>query len=252
MNTIDFEKFRNLKFEDFKRLAKDDALSQYEKIGFPDVYREGKEDRIFSDIICKLGNLHKQKQLVIDIGPGCSGLAHMMIELCRRNEHHLCLIDSEEMLAYLPDAPFLTKIPARYPQQCKWLFAEYRGKVNTILAYSVLHYIFAEASVFEFLDLSLSLLADGGEMLVGDIPNVSKRKRFFSSPHGIEFHQQFTNTDEIPSVVFNTQEIGQIDDAVINSLLMHSRASGFDAYWLPQSEDLPMANRREDILIRKP
>src|SRR5256885_8167314 len=31
--------------------------------------------------------------------------------------------------------------------------------------------------------------------LIGDIPNVSQRKRFFSSPAGIKFHQEFTGRD---------------------------------------------------------
>ena len=59
-------------------------------------------------------------------------------------------------------------------------------------------------------------------------------------------------TDEIPEVNFNVLEPGQIDDAVILSIIMRCREAGFNAYWLRQADDLPMANRREDILIRKP
>jgi hypothetical protein len=44
-------------------------------------------------------------------------------------------------------------------------------------------------------------------------------------------------------------EAGKIDDAVIVSLLLRCRLAGFDAYVLPQGPDLPMANRREDVLI---
>ena len=156
------------------------------------------------------------------------------------------------MLDQLPDAPFITKVPAYFPRECLQLFDEHRGAVDSILAYSILHYVFAEGNVFEFLDRSLSLLSAGGEMLIGDIPNVSKRKRFFSSPAGIEFHRRYTGTNEVPAVAFNTPEAGQIDDSVILSLILRCRESGFDAYWMAQSDDLPMANRREDILIRKP
>ena len=56
--------------------------------------------------------------------------------------------------------------------------------VDVILSYSVLHYVFVQQPLYEFLDTSLGLLADGGQMLLGDIPNVSKRKRFFSSAAG--------------------------------------------------------------------
>lgn len=252
MSTEDYSRFANLRFEDFKELAKDDALSQYEKIGFPDDYRAGKEEGIFRDIIRKLGNLSKTSQLVMDIGPGCSDLPLMLVDLCRKQGHTLLLIDSHEMLDHLPDELFITKVPCYYPNECPWLFDKYIGKADVILIYSVLHYVFAEGNLFDFLDRSLSLLAEGGEMLIGDIPNISKRKRFFSSPNGIKFHQHFTGTDESSEVNFNILEAGKIDDAVILSIIMHSRLAGFDAYWLPQADDLPMANRREDILIRRP
>ncbi len=252
MAEIDYDRFKNLTFEDFRRLAKTDTLSRYEKIGFPKAYREGREESIFKDITSKLGNLSKDSQIVIDIGPGCSGLPFMLIDLCRRQGHSLVLIDSREMLDHLPDEPFITKVPAYYPSECQWLFEKYAGRVNAILTYSVLHYVFAEGNVFEFLDRSLSLLAECGEMLIGDIPNISKRKRFFSSQSGIRFHQQFTGSDEAPAVTFNTLEAGQIDDALILSLILRCRHAGFDAYWLSQADELPMANRREDILIRRP
>jgi hypothetical protein len=60
------------------------------------------------------------------------------------------------------------------------------------------------------------------------------------------------NTDEAPCVEFNKVEHDQIDDAVVMSLIQRARAQGFDAYVLPQSQALPMANRREDILIVRP
>lgn len=89
-------------------------------------------------------------------------------------------------------------------------------------------------------------------MLIGDIPNISKRKRFFSSENGISFHQNFTGTSEVPEVNFLQIEDDKIDDAVLLGLIMRVRAQGFDAYWLPQHGGLPMSNRREDILISRP
>lgn len=252
MSNEDYSRFRELTFEDFKHLAQDNSLSPYEKIGFPNSYRAGLEEKIFLDIVRKLRNLNRENQVVVDIGPGCSELPSMLIELCRRQAHTLILIDSAEMLRHLPDEPFIIKIPGYYPHECARLFENYTQRVHAILTYSVLHYIFAESNLFDFIDKSLGLLADGGEMLIGDIPNISKRKRFFSSAHGIRFHQEFTHTDEIPAIKFNTLETGQIDDAVLLSLLLRCRNSGFEAYLLPQADDLPMANRREDILIKKP
>lgn len=252
MADIDYDRFKNLTFERFRKLAQDDSLSKYEKIDSPDSYREGMEEKIFADIKGKLKSLCKKNKVIMDIGPGCSGLAFMLIELCKRNNHQLVLIDSKEMLDHLPDESFITKVPSFYPNECKWVFDEHKNKIDSILTYSVLHYVFAESNLYDFVDKSLGLLAENGEMLIGDIPNVSKRKRFFSSPNGIRYHQNFTKTEEIPKVEFNTIETGSIDDAVIFSLLMRCRNSGFDAYLLPQAIDLPMANRREDILIIKP
>lgn len=243
--------FENLTFNDFKLLAKDQSLSRYEKIGFPDSYRGEKEKYIFQDILCKLPALMEDSKKILDIGPGCSELPEMLINLCRERRHSLVLIDSEEMLENLPADSVVKKIPAFFPN-CPEIIMELKGSVDVILCYSVLHYILVDTAFFRFLDASLSLLAPGGQFLIGDIPNISKRKRFFSSAAGINFHQEFMKTTDIPVVTFNEIEHDQIDDAIIFSVLQRARAQGFDAYLLPQGSKLPMANRREDILIVRP
>ena len=235
----------------FRRMAQDDSLSRNEKIGFPDSYREGKEELIFQSIAATLPLLNAARKVVLDIGPGCSELPRMLIGLCRERGHKLLLVDSEEMLSHLPNDGFVQKYAAYYPQ-CESLFEVYRSKVDVIVAYSVLHHVFAEGNVWDFLDRSLELLAEGGEMLIGDVPNISKRRRFFSSAAGIRFHQQFTNSQSLPEVNFNRIERQQIDDCVVLAMLSRARNQGFDAYVLPQSSGLPMANRREDLLIRRP
>jgi hypothetical protein len=100
-------------------------------------------------------------------------------------------------------------------------------------------------------DAVVKLLGPGGAALLGDVPNVSKRKRFFSSENGIRFHQTFMQTDGLPDVKFNRPEPGKIDDAVIAGLMHRAQLAGCDAYLLPQPESLPMANRRDDLLIRR-
>jgi hypothetical protein len=245
-------RFKNLDFQDFRKLAADESLNIYEKIGFPTSYRQGKERSIFEDILAKLGNLKLTNKTVVDIGPGCSELPRMLIESCRTLGHKLVLIDSPEMLNLLPDEPFVEKVAARFPQECPAFLEAYAGRVDVVLTYSVFHYVFADANVFDFLDRSMALLARGGELLIGDIPNVSKRKRFFASETGIAFHRNFMGTNDNPEVAFNVMEPGEIDDAVITGLMLRARAAGFDAYALPQGEDLPMANRREDLFVKRP
>ena len=226
-------------------------MSKYERIGFPDSYREGYEAAIFADIRAKLTKLDQDGCRVVDIGPGCSDLPKMLIDLCAAKGHRLTLIDSQEMLNLLDDAPFIEKLGAMYPQCPDWIAGQ-AGTVDAILCYSMLHYVFVDVSFFRFLDASLSLLAPGGQMLIGDIPNVSKRKRFFASETGVRFHKDYMKTDEAPVVEFNKVEFDQIDDAVVMSLVQRARAQGFDAYVVPQNPALPMANRREDILIVRP
>ncbi|MEO1287411.1 MAG: SAM-dependent methyltransferase, partial [Chloroflexota bacterium] len=111
------------------------------------------------------------------------------------------------------------------------------------------HYIFEEGNIYDFLDQSLSLLNNGGHMLIGDIPNISKRKRFFSSETGIAFHKDFMKTDKPPIVSYDQVEFTKIDDGVLFGLMLRARTQGFDSYLLPQPDSLPMANRREDLLI---
>jgi hypothetical protein len=244
-------RFANLSYDDFRRMAGDASLSRHEKIGFPDAYRQGKEDVILADMVGKMSTLRGREKTVLDIGPGCGELALRIVELCRRQGHRLLFLDSAEMLDQIPDRPGLTKLPGYFPR-CESVLREYVGRVDAIISYSVAHYVFVETSIFEFVDQAMRLLAPGGELLIGDIPNVSKRKRFFSSAAGVRQHRRFVGRDERPVVTFNHPEPGKIDDAVLVALLMRTRLAGCDAYVLPQSPELPMANRREDLLICRP
>jgi hypothetical protein len=51
---------------------------------------------------------------------------------------------------------------------------------------------------------------------------------------------------------FTSVEVGKIDDSVLLGLILRARGAGYEGYLVPQPDNLPMANRREDILIRKP
>jgi hypothetical protein len=251
MSTKDPIDWNALDYVGFAKLATDDRLSKYEKIGFPVSYRAGREEAIFADIRTKLPRLGERDLDVMDIGPGCSDLPIMLIECCRAQGHRLHLIDSPEMLAQLPDAPFIDKRPGPFPK-CRRDLADLSGKIDVMLSYSVLHYVFNDANPFDFVDTCIELLAPGGELLIGDVPNVSKRLRFFSSEAGVAFHRAFIGEDTLPEVSFNVPAPGKIDDAAVLGLIARGRAAGVDAYVLPQPPTLPMHNRREDLLMRKP
>lgn len=246
-------RFSSLTFDDFKSMALDDSLSQYEKIGFPNLYRQDIEKFIFEDIKTKSYTLHNlSKGLILDIGSGCSSLPNYFAEYCHHRNSNMIVIDSEEMLSRLKiSSNNVIKMPGQFPNIPE-LLTEYQEKVDFILCYSVIQYTFTEGNIWKFLDEGLSLLKPGGTFFIGDVPNESKRKRFFSSQSGITFHQQFTNSLTIPDVEFNCLEKGYIDDSIVFSILQRCRLQGFDAYVVPQSNKLPMSNRREDIIITRP
>lgn len=243
------ERFAGLTYDGFRELALDESLSSYEKIGFPDSYRDGAEPTIVADIVGKLPALSTDRCRFLDIGPGCSGLPRMLLGLCEARGHEAVLIDSPEMLAQLPDAPRVTKLAGRFPDV---LAANALGAFDAILAYSVLHYVFDEGDVYGFLDAALALLAPGGSLLLGDIPNVSKRARFMQSAAGRQFHVDFTGRQERPPSALTDPPPGSLDDDVVLALVTRARAAGYDAYVTPLAPELPLANRREDIVMVRP
>ena len=245
-------RFAGLTYEDFRRRATDPNLSRFEKIGFPDAFRACHEADIFEDIRAKLDNLARRGATVLDVGPGCSDLPRFLIEHCVTHEQTLVLMDAQEMLDHLPDASGVIKIAGRFPQQREALAPHLAAGADAIIVYSVLQHVFMDANPFNFLDELLGLLNPGGELLIGDIPNVSKLHRFLSSEAGIAHHKEYMRTDAPPNVEFNKIEHGRITDSVVFALIERARTAGFDAYVLPQPAALPMSNRREDIYIRRP
>jgi hypothetical protein len=243
---------RELTFEDFKNLARNQELSQYEKIGFPDSYRRGKNRSIIGDIDAKIPILSSKNKTIVDVGCGCSDLVKDLIKICKKNKHKLILIDSEEMLKLVPNAPHVIKYAGYFPNIPE-LFRRYAGKIDYILTYSVLHYVFTEGNIFSFIHKALDLLKSNGLFLIGDIPNTNKRKRFLQSKEGIKFQQNKAKFDKenMNKVLTPNDSSQKIDDPVLVSILMRYRDFGYETYLLPQNADLPMANRREDILIIK-
>ncbi len=245
--------FASLDYEGFRQLAQRTDLSRYQRIGFPDSLRAGRESEIFQDICAKLPLLDQGEELtVLDIGPGCSDLPNLVIDHCKARKNRLILVDSLEMLADLPEGDGIEKIEGPFPQ-CAPLLGGLQYATDVILCYSVLHYVFAEGQIFGFLDAALKLLRPGGGMMmIGDIPNASMRRRFLASAAGAAFHRAYTGSDVPPDLGFNQAAEGEMDDAVLISLISRAHAAGVDAWILSQPPHLPMSNRREDLILRRP
>jgi 2-polyprenyl-3-methyl-5-hydroxy-6-metoxy-1,4-benzoquinol methylase len=249
-------RFRNLTFDDFREMAVAEDLSDNERVGFPDSYREAAELKILADVATKLPALAVGYTgtggVIVDIGCGCGGLAEAIQRRAVENGHELVLIDSLEMLARNGDGPSVEKIAAQFPEHCDELLKERGGDCAAVLAYSVLQHTLSRPGVFEFVDAACELLAPGGRLLLADIPNASMRRRFLTSEAGHAYHREHYGDGEPPVVAFNSPSRGEMDDAVVCGILGRARASGLHAWVVPQHPDLPMANRREDILIARP
>jgi SAM-dependent methyltransferase len=245
------ERFSGLDYDAFRRMADDPSLSPHERSGFPDAYREGAEEAILADVEAKLPALTGSGATVADLGCGSGPLAQELRRRCSERGHELILVDSPEVLAHHEDGPGVVKVPGRFPESLDQMSAR-AGGCEAILSYSVLQYAFAEADAFAFVDAALTLLAPGGRLLVGDVPNASMRRRFLTGPTGKAHHREYTGRDEDPSVEWPVLPVGEIDDAVVLGLLSRARDAGFHAWAVPQAPGLPMANRREDLLFERP
>jgi hypothetical protein len=245
------ERFAGLTYETFRQMANDPSLSSHERSGFPDAYRAGAEAAILADVEAKLPHLMQRGSTVVDIGCGAGPLAQELRERCAAREQELALVDSAEVLAHHPDGPGVWKVVGRFPEVPD-LLDRCAGRCHAVLAYSVLQYAFVDTSVFAFVDAALTLLAPGGRLLLGDLPNASMRRRFLASEAGRAHHRQYSGRDEDPPVRWPQLPLGELDDAATVALVARARDAGFHGWIVPQAAGLPMANRREDLLYERP
>ena len=241
--------YDNLTYESFQRRAVDSNLSEDQKIGFPDEYRKGKSNLILADLVRKLPSFAGRGGRVADIGCGCGGLVKAILEHCERQAHEIFVNDGEAMLSQLR-APKAHFVAGRFPDQCPEFLRKEQGKMDVVICYSVLQYVELGEKMSVFFQKAISLLAGGGQALFGDIPNAAMRNRFFSSADGIRCHRQFAKDDSPPPQISDLSS--HINDDTVLSLLKIARNAGFHAFVVPQGADLPMNNRREDILVMRP
>jgi hypothetical protein len=242
--------FMNLSYEKFKNLASNDGLSKYEKIGFPDEYRKGFEALIFDDICSKLSTLNNSGGLVVDIGSGCSDLPEMIATHCRNSRQELHLFDNKEMLNLGPYGKGIVHWEGKFPNDHRESIKRLKEGASAIIVYSVIQYVELGKDLIQFLDSCLELLSIGGELLIGDIPNESMRNRFLKSGNGISFTEKLNKDNK--NLEVSKRVPSEINDRVLLEIITYVRDKGYHAWIVPQNMKLPMANRREDILIRKP
>jgi len=253
MGNSEISRFSSLTFDKFRENALDEDMSNSEKIGFPDAMRDGYEGAILVSILKNVPVLGKSGNCILDIGIGCGKLGQKIAEQSKVAGNELVAVDSEEMLAKLSSSSSILCVPGQFPSNIDEVKKAAPDKgYSAIIVYSVMQHVVLEANPFDFLDAALSLLAPGGRLLLGDIPNLSMLKRFLSSEAGEAYHKKYMQTDEPPQVDFNVMNRGKIDDSLVLGLMARGRLQGFQTWSMPQSPDLPFYQRREDLLFERP
>lgn len=207
------------------------------------------EKLIPDDVAEKLGLLPQHSLLDIGCGPGAL-LCPLALRVGRATG-----VDHPDVLARARmncAGTNLTLVPGRFPS------VQLEGTFDRILAYSVLHYMPDFSSVERFIDAAIRYLNPGGRLLLGDLPNADKMKRFRASDAGRKFEAAWRERmkEELkagdPFEVFSGAVMTGFTDDRIARLLSRYRKEGYDAYLLPQPPELPYGHTREDILIQLP
>ena len=127
-------------------------------------------------------------------------------------------------------------------------------RFTKIITYGVVQNLPDEVAVMNFLQKALQHLHHGGRLLVGDMPNVDKKRRFQSTRFGAEFEQMWASRDGSTSMIGESQLLPEsrrieFTDEVVAAIFRQVRRWGYDAFVLPQPEHLPWGFTREDLLI---
>ena len=233
-------------FEAFGALAASD---------FPDTVKAGRhvfqaeaEGRIAYNIASRL-ELSKDDDL-LDIGCGTGAITIPLVSQVK----NLDVIDHAKVVeALLARAP---ETDAIYPYMGDFLSFRVPRYFDKVLIYSVVHYLTDEAEVLEFLRKAYGLLRPGGKMLVGDIPNVDRKRRFESSQFGAAFSKAWASRENGGNEFFDAIEADEnrvaFDDAMIRRLIKDLGLRGRDYRVMAQPSAMPFGHTREDILITRP
>ena len=225
---------------------------------------EAVEIKIWQDIKEKLrlSNGHR----VLEIGTGSGFIAVQWILERQKLNLSLTLIDFPKVIDRLCEecrdilgvsTEGVTFIDGVFPDE---LSNRLSGlQYDRISIYSVLHY---SDDPRVMIDAAVLLLAPGGRLLVGDLPNLNKKGRFLATKFGRMVDAKYKNIEVSSKNIYQTHELFRreaiengaacIDDVFVCELIADYRKLGFDVYVHEQPEGLLMNYSREDIIICAP
>lgn len=239
----------SMNFEQYGILAENSELSFIQRSGRYKIQAHGVK-RAILDIAEKL-KINPEDRL-LDVG---CGVGDITIALSMMVTHTTC-IDHPKVLAV-----FKKRLPEDNLDFIEGDFLEINisTKFDKILSYGVVMNLPSSSDVIRFIDKMVGLLVPGGRILVGDLPNINKKKRFNESRRGQEFAKEWNKLMSEPDNKRGVEWINRnvimsemnvvFDDQLIAELLLRYRTQGLDAYILPQPPDLAFGHTREDLLI---
>ncbi len=207
--------------------------------------QEVAERRILLDVVTKLDI--EPHDTVLDIGCGVGLLAGPLSYLVSG----VTGIDHPEVVDALRSrCPGVEAIPGDFRDLDLGT-----QKFTKIVIYGVVQNLPDEAAVTDFLQKALNHLHPGGRLLVGDIPNIDKKRRFQATSYGAEFEKLWASKNGSASTIDEKALLPEsrrieFTDAIVASIFKNVRSSGYEAFVLPQPEDLPWGFTREDLLVR--
>lgn len=236
-------------FENYTRLATAVGTDNTEVSGRYG-FQASAERRIVPDVAAKLRLVVEDSLLEIGCGPG-----NLLVPLAQMVANATG-IDNEASLARLA-------VRVGTPSPIEMYSGDFLSmslpdrRFSKVLVYSVLQYMADAVEAAIFVRRALSLLSPGGMALIGDLPNVDKKRRFLMSPSGERLAREWQSRvsaagghpfDELPA----DNRLVTVDDALVLGLAADGRSAGFECYVLPQPTNLPFGNTREDLLFVSP
>ncbi len=241
-----------ISFDNYGKRAQ--ILNDYTSISGRYPIQKEAEKYILLDIIEKL--IIKPDDTCLDIGCGVGNILIPLSFLVKKItgiDHNLVI---EKLKTRFTDSNDIEVISGNF------IDLDLKNTYTKIIVYSVLHCLEDENEVIKFIDKTISLLSPGGNILFGDIPNESKKKRFLSTAYGSNFLKEWSKIlhkyeETHHSEILNLQKLEddnklvKFNDEFVIKIVSFLRNKGYHAYIIPQSPGLPFYHTREDILVEK-